>query len=316
MFKDLDCSFVMSWNELAKPFPDDLEHPLKVAARLWNGRDDVFPGPQPTSIERQHFSCLRNKKYHVCDKTDGVRYAFICCTIDDKKVASVIDRSLKAHLLKLRIPRECAKGTVLDGEIIQRTDGAWIFLVYDCVAMCGVPVNTNTFSERLAYTDTFIDTYKKTDSDALLFLKKDIFPLENLNAFLDQNRPYKTDGIILIPDDDPVRVNTHPFYFKLKNGHENTVDFAVNKNGTLFLQSKGELKKTMNCIKDGSARDVPLDIRIGDEAYAIIECRFVKDKEWTFVCARPDKNLPNSLYTHKKTMINIKENIQVDELRN
>lgn len=301
----------MSWDELTKPYPDDLEHPLSVVAPLWNGRDDLFPGPQPTSIERHHFASLKKKKYHVCDKTDGVRYAFICCTIGDKKVASVLDRNLKARLLKLRIPRECAKGTVLDGEIIQRTDGTWIYLVYDCVTMCGVPVNTMSFPDRLSYTDTYIDMYKKRDTDALVFVKKDIFPLEKISAFLDEKRPYKTDGIILIPGDDPVRVNTHPFYFKLKNGHENTVDFAINKKGMMFLQTKGELKKTMNCIKDGSAKDVPF----GDEEYAIIECKFVKDKEWTFVCLRPDKSHPNSVHTHKKTMINIKENIQINELR-
>jgi hypothetical protein len=304
-----------TWNDLAKPYPDDLEHPLSVVASLWNGRDDIFPGPQPISIERQHFPSLINKNYHVCDKTDGVRYAFICCTIDDKKVATVMDRSLKTNLLKLRIPRECAKGTVLDGEIIQRMDGTWIFLVYDCVVMCGKPINTLSFSERMSFTDTFIDMYKKQDTDALLFLKKDIFPLENISMFLDEERPYKTDGVILIPGDDPIRVNTHPFYFKLKNGHENTVDFAINNKGDLFLQTKGELKKTTHHIKDKSAKDVQLTVRIKDEAYAMIECKFVKDKEWTFVCTRPDKILPNSVYTHKKTMLNIRENIQVNELR-
>lgn len=300
------------WDELTRPYPDDLKHPLSVVSPLWNGRDDLFPGPQPTSIERQHFATLKKKKYHVCDKTDGVRYAFICCTIDDKKVATVLDRNLTPRLLKLRIPRECAKGTVLDGEIIQRTDGTWMFLVYDCVTMCGVPVNLMSFPERLSYTDTFIDMYKKRDTDALVFIKKDIFPLENISTFLDEQRPYKTDGIILIPGDDPVRVNTHPFYFKLKNGHDNTVDFAINKKGTMFLQTKGELKKTMNCIKDGTTKDISFD----DKEYVIIECKFVKDKEWTFVCLRPDKSLPNSVHTHKKTLINIKENIQIDELRN
>lgn len=297
----------MIWSELTKPYPEDFNHPLKIVAPLWNGRDDIFPGPQPTSIERQHFSILKKKKYYVCDKTDGVRYGFVCCTVDDKKVATVIDRGLKASLLKLRIPRECAKGTVLDGEIIQRNDGTWIFLVYDCVAMCGIAVNTLSFSERMSYTDTFIDMYKKQSTDALLFLKKDIFPLENISSFLNEQRPYLTDGVILIPGDDHVRVNTHPFYFKLKNGHENTVDFAINNKGVLFLQTKGVLKKTTNRLNH--------EFQIEDE-YAIIECKFVKDKEWSFVCTRPDKSLPNSVYTHKKTMLNIKENIQIDELLN
>ena len=296
----------MHWTERSKDSPLDT-HPLDVVSHLWNGRSDVFPGPQPTSIERQHFEILKKKKYFICDKTDGDRYAFICCTIDDKRIACVIDRKLKCSLLHMRVPRECAKGTILDGEIIQDCNGSWIFLVYDCIAMCGKPVNTRTFEERMTYTNTFIDSYKICESDALLFQKKDMYPLERITLFLAQTRSYNTDGVILIPNDDHVRVNTHPFYFKLKNGHENTVDFYIDEKGVLFLQTKGILKKTINVIKDGSADHIPRP--------SVIECKYVKDREWTYCRHRTDKILPNSMYTHKKTMLNIKENIQISELQ-
>lgn len=296
----------MHWTERAKESPLDV-HPLSVVAHIWNGRHDVFPGPQPISIERQHFDTLKKKKYFVCDKTDGTRYAFVCCTIDDKRIACVIDRKLSCFLLRLRVPRECAKGTILDGEIIQHENGTWMFLVYDCVIMSGVAVHTKTFEERMAYTDTFINAYKRSPDDALFFQKKVVFPLERIADFLSNVKEYNTDGVILIPNTDPVRVHTHPFYFKLKNGHENTVDFAIGEHNVLYLQSKGDLKRTMNVITDGSADHVP--------RHAIIECKFIKDRVWTCVRQRQDKNLPNSLYTHKKTMLNIKENITVYELK-
>lgn len=285
-------------------------HPLNSVCDLWNGKNDIYPGPQPVSIERSHFDILKNKKYYVCDKTDGVRYAFVACDVDDKHVACVMDRTLKCHLLKLRLPRECTRGTVLDGEIIQTKDGVWIFLVYDCVVMCGLDVTTLTFEERMAHTDSFIDAYKKSNDDALLFVKKEYYNIRDIEAFVDRVPEYDTDGLIFIPNDDPIRSTTHPTYFKFKKGVENTVDFALQSDGTLYLQTKGVLKKTMNRAINIDDPNLILNF---SEGPIIVECSFVVNKDWRIKMVRTDKNMPNSLYTHKKTMVNIRENIKLDE---
>lgn len=299
----------MDWTSKTKEYPFD-KHPLDVVCGIWNGKNNNFPGPQPTSIERSHFDLLKNKKYYVCDKTDGVRYAFIACDVRDKHVACVMDRSLNCRLVKMRIPRECARGTVLDGEIIKTKDDTWIFLVYDCVAMCGVDVSTLTFDERMSHADTFIDAYKKTHDDALVFVKKEYHNILDIRSFLQRTPNYDTDGLIFIPNDPPVKINTHPTYFKFKNGHENTVDFALKSDGTMYLQQKGELKKTVNKVIDMDNPNIDLDFSNGP---IIVECAFVRNKDWTIKMVRSDKNMPNSLYTHKKTMVNIRENIQIHE---
>jgi len=302
------------WTDSTKPYPFDT-HPLDVVSCIWNGRNDTFPGPQPCSIERLNFKSLQDNPYFVCDKTDGVRHAFICCDVDNKHIACTMNRQLDCRIMNLKLPRQCTKGTVLDGEIIQRSDGQWIFLVYDCVAMCGRPTLSFPFQERMSYADTFINSYKESIGDALVFQKKMFFPLQNISAFLNIEKAYNTDGVIIIPANDPIKTNSHFNYFKLKNGHENTVDFAIDNNCSLFLQQKGLFKKTMNIVRDSSASGIPRNVSSGSDLYAIVECSFIKNKEWTVKMHRPDKTMPNSLYTHKKTMLNIKENIQTSELQ-
>lgn len=297
------------WKDKTKEYTFDV-HPLDVVCDLWNGKNNNYPGPQPTSIERSHFNLLKNKKYYACDKTDGVRYAFISCDIDNKHIACVMDRNLNCRLVKLRVPRECTKGTVLDGEIIKTKDNTWIFLVYDCVVMCGMNVSTLTFDERMSHADTFIESYKKSNEDALLFIRKDYHDIRDIKSFIERKPNYDTDGLIFIPNEDPIRINTHPTYFKFKNGHENTVDFALKPDGTLYLQQKGELKKTVNKAINIENTNLDLDFSNGP---IIVECTFVRNKDWNIKMVRRDKNMPNSVYTHKKTMLNIKENIKLNE---
>lgn len=301
----------MIWKDKTKEYSLST-HPLSVVCELWNGKDDTYPGPQPTSIERSHFELLKNKRYYVCDKTDGFRYSFIACDVDGKHIACVMDRNLNCHMLKLRLPRECTKGTVLDGEIIQNKDGAWIFLVYDCVVMCGMNVSTLRFDERMEHTETFINSYKKSNDDALLFVKKEYYDIRDIESFINRvpAQNYDNDGLIFIPNDEPVRSNTHPTYFKFKKGNENTVDFALGSDGTMYLQMKGVLKKTINRAINMNDADLDLNFSNGP---IIVECSFVKNKDWNIKMVRNDKNMPNSVYTHKKTMNNIKENIKLNE---
>jgi hypothetical protein len=299
-----------------KPYP--FGNVMKHVCGIWGGNEMTYPGPQPTSIERKHLPLLSKNKYYICDKTDGVRYAFVCCMVDGKKIACIVDRKLNAQIIRLRIPRQCALGTILDGEIITNDAGKTVFLVYDCVAMCGKATNTLPFKERMLHTDTFLKTYKRSDTDAVLFLKKEIVPFAELNTFLDLRREYKSDGVILIPNDEPVKINTHPTYFKLKNGTDNTVDFGMDRSGSMYLQQSGTLKKTTNKIIDNSFEIIDFDNvseMINGTLYIIVECECIGEKNWTVKHTRIDKNMPNSIYTHKKTMINIKENIQLMELK-
>lgn len=299
----------MYWEKLTKPFDDNIFNHIDSK---WGKNEKDYPGPQPTSIERKHFSQLRRNEYAICDKTDGVRYMLACSMVNDKKMAILVDRKFKGYLIKIRIPREALKGTILDGEIVQTHDSKWMFLIYDCVMMSGIDVHEKQLNERLQFAYNFIQKYKYTPEDAVQFKLKPIYPLDRYDIFSQQNQNYNTDGIILIPKNDPVKSGTHLSYFKLKKGCDNTIDFAINKKGHVQLQKNGKLYRTRNTIININDYEKDLDF----DAYEniVVECQFVDDKKWKIKLVRDDKNMPNSEYVFKRTLVNITENIKFDEL--
>lgn len=263
---------------------------LSYMNTFWNGKNQ-FPGPQPISIERKHIDFLKNNSYYVCQKSDGIRYALVCCVFDDKHVCCLIDRNLKVHLMQLRCSKEFYKGSLFDAEYV---DGK--FYIFDCVVMCGIDVHTEPFSKRIQNADTFVKGVRSAN-----FIVKECIPLKQFSGeFKDKN--HMSDGYIFIPEAMPVKSGTHYTYFKLKKGSSNTVDFLL-KDNNLYLQRKGEAYKTKNKLSE----NIP-------DNNVIVECEYDPNKKWKVVKVRTDKDTPNSEYTFKKTLINIKENISIDEI--
>ena len=48
-------------------------------------RGGRFPGPNPVSLDRGTLGRLMAEPYYVCEKTDGVRCALVCCAVDDPR---------------------------------------------------------------------------------------------------------------------------------------------------------------------------------------------------------------------------------------
>jgi len=274
----------------------------------WESDDlERFPGPQPVSIERRHFPLLKRQPYMVCEKTDGVRYMLVCFTsTDGNKVCAITDRAFKAFYLSLTIPRQ----TILDGELVDAKDGKSLYMVYDAVQVNGTDLRRDPLTERLERATKVVKGIIKSAKNPIEVRVKKMLPLEAIGALpaLD-SFPYETDGIVLTPVLEPIRVGTHETMFKWKPRDRITIDFSLQNwhpvNGwDLCVQDRGELYQEASLYPSNTLKDTA--------AGAIVECGY-GNTGWYPVKLRTDKTYPNNRRTYSRTIINIKENIQLNE---
>lgn len=280
-----------------------------------NGRlPPIFPGPQPISIERVHFTILKSNPYVVCEKTDGTRVALLAFTFQGKKVTLLVNRSLRFVWTPLNMPKSAHQGTLLDGELVDKT-----VMMYDAVYVSGEDVKNKNFLDRLEKLDLFVKGIMKLAKDPVLIKIKKFVTLDNLENFQTKtvpNLPYKTDGLIFTPVNDHIRLGTHETMFKWKPRDENTIDFQVKwrPNGSvgLYIQDRGTLYFESEISPDKFEESFVHWL----EEDAILECRYMTHENpmwWKPVGRRTDKTYPNNRRTFYRTLVNIKEDIQWKE---
>lgn len=278
-----------------------VEDPLRrYICQSWNAQNDRFPGPQPVSIERRHFPLLKQQPYVVCEKTDGVRYMLACPP--GSKESYLVNRNFES---KSVVFAGFPKDTILDGELVTTKDGRELFMIHDAVRVKGVNLMNEPLSTRLGFAITAVKSVIKSKKDAFEMKVKIMQPLENINILppLDSFE-YETDGIVMTPVNEPVRMGTHETMFKWKPFHRITVDFMIKNGNELWVQDRGVpyLESQLNNqnqrpdIKDGS----------------IVECGY-GDIGWFVEKVRTDKDYPNNRRTYYNTCTNLRENIQLSE---
>ena len=269
----------------------------------------IFPGPQPVSIERRHIPELWKQPYVVCEKTDGVRNAIMCLKYQEKKYCLVVNRNLDFVVVGLRFP---ATDVILDGEMVQCHDGNWKFMVYDATSPTLV-VQKATLTQRLEAARGVVKKVMKVKGDPFQVGIKQFWDMEKFLEFQQAEFPYETDGLVMTPVKEPVRVGTHESMFKWKPLQQNTIDFQVKRRpgGTkwgLYIQEKGMLY--LECEWE-EVDGVPPEFLKED---AIVECAYVPEhKKWWPLKEREDKNYPNARRTFWRTMINLREDVQPHE---
>ena len=299
-----------------------IDHFHKTIGTFKDGKSPpIFPGPQPVSIERKHFEILKNEPYVVCEKTDGVRHALVCTTFNGTPVAAFLNRALHVQPIKINIPTIHYNGTVLDGELV---DGN-LFMIYDAMQVHGEILMKKNLLERLEFASKFV---RKVKNDSIKIKLKKFFVKDDIEELVNKHIPqlsYKTDGLVFTPVKDEVRIGTHETMFKWKPCNKNTIDFKVKKSPTvetpgcvpgppvwrLYIQERGKL------IHESQ---IPLD-RMSDYKWIrendIVECMYVTWENgplwWKPLKKRSDKTFPNSRRTFYRTLVNIKENIQMKE---
>jgi hypothetical protein len=297
------------------------EHVVNFIHHVW-GSKDYFPGPQPISIERKHFPVLRGAEYVVCEKTDGERHMMVATTFEGKPKCLFVNRAFDMFEVKINLNKKAYEGTILDGELYDNT-----LMVYDALLINGMPVGHMNLYERLTEAEKMMKfiIYMKFDKHRLKM--KTFHAMRDFEKFMDQYLPtvqQKIDGLVFTPVYEPVRIGTHETMFKWKPQEKNTVDFLMKREPTretpgykpgplawrLYVQEKGKM------IFES---EIPLN-RIDDEPWfedgAIVECMYVTWEEpmwWKPLKRRTDKTHPNNRRTFYRTIVNIKENIQMKE---
>jgi len=288
--------------------------------KVW-GTEEYFPGPQPISIERKHFHILQNNDYVVCEKTDGMRYMMVALTYEGARKCIFVNRSFEMFEVSISLRRPAYEGTILDGELYQDT-----LMVYDAIIINGNPVGHMNFKQRLDEIGKLLKTiiYVKTDKHRLKL--KTFYPLIKFKKFMDEYLPTVTqevDGLVFTPVNEPVRIGTHETMFKWKPRNKNTVDFYMKKDTSfvgigqvgppvwkLYVQEKGKL--FFESEFPVSKMDEPWF-----ENGAIVECMYVTWEDgplwWKPLKRRRDKTYPNNRRTFYRTLVNIKEDIEMKE---
>ena len=275
---------------------DPLVQFVHRAWRLPGGStDNWFPGPQPISIERRHFPLLKKSDYLVCEKTDGVRHLLVAFGVD-KKVA-LVNRSFSAtYYNKYTLPRD----TLLDGELVTRTsDQKLIFLVHDAVMIRGESLIDLSLNERLDRARALCRTI--LSKAPFMTVVKTMYPLAEIRS-LEGPSQFMTDGLIFTPISEPIRTGTHETMFKWKPREHITIDFLIKDRVDLYIQERGRL-----------IREAVLDEKKGIYPDGtIIECEHGLNG-WQVVKVRTDKTYPNNRRTFLRTIVNLREDIQLKE---
>jgi hypothetical protein len=286
------------------------------------GSKDYFPGPQPISIEHRHFPVLKGAEYLVCEKTDGERYMMVACMFEGKKKCVFVNRAFSMFEVSINLKKSVYDGTILDGELYEDT-----LMVYDAVWVNGESVWNLNLMKRLEAARSIMKSIIYMKSDQYRLKCKTFHQMREFGKFMDAYLPtvqQKIDGLVFTPVNEPVRIGTHETMFKWKPQEKNTVDFLMKrepsretpgfKPGTpawrLYVQEKGKLF---------FESELPFN-RMEDEPWfedgAIVECKYVTWEEpmwWKPLKRRTDKNYPNNRRTFYRTIVNIKENIQMKE---
>ena len=286
------------------------------------GSKDYFPGPQPVSIEHRHFPVLKGAEYRVCEKTDGERYMMVACMFEGKKKCVFVNRAFNMFEVPINLKKSVYDGTILDGELYEDT-----LMVYDAVWVNGESVWNLNLMKRLDAARSIMKSVIYMKSDQYRLKCKTFHQMREFGKFMDVYLPtvqQKIDGLVFTPVNEPVRIGTHETMFKWKPQEKNTVDFLMKrepsretpgfKPGTpawrLYVQEKGKLF---------FESELPFN-RMEDEPWfedgAIVECKYVTWEEpmwWKPLKRRTDKNYPNNRRTFYRTIVNIKENIQMKE---
>lgn len=272
----------------------------------------AFPGPYPVSIDKGHFPMLKDQTYHLAEKTDGVRFVFMACMYQDIRVCVLFDRKLTPYIFKLRkCPRALSSGSVFDGEVVADTSTQKIvYSIFDAVALCGVPVFRSPFSTRLTLAEKSLAYYEYTLGDTAGIEIKTFYKTKEEFEQRTPSTRFASDGVVFMPENDPIVLGRHDKLFKLKTHH--TIDFSV-RGGKLYVYDDKTKRNKVVGVPTGPNAGLAVD-------GAIVECELdaeasaKKFDKWKVLCVRTDKRSSNTKFVFDKTLLNIRENLTLHEI--
>lgn len=298
-------------------------HILSNWPRLKNR--DVFPGPQPVSIERADMFKLEKYKYYLGEKSDGDRYLFVTVSCGDisNDCCFLVDRKFFVYPLRVEDCTEI-QSTIYDGEVVIEDDKTVSYIIHDCICAMGENVAMKNLDIRLTKLKSVLGTSLHPRPIGLNLKIKKFWNLCDISEFLEElsKTSHTTDGIIFTPVGLPIESGTQYSLFKWKKPENHTIDFHVNiseRRIILSLQQSGSLTKykVLNTKQHSGKKffeelqSILPDIPLSKES--IIECKVINGNYKPFRL-REDKAYPNSIKTCSKTLLNIEENITIQDL--
>jgi hypothetical protein len=213
-----------------------------------------------------------------------------------------VNRAFNIEPVKIRIPKD----TLLDGELVKSKNGRFLFMVYDAVIVKGEDLTNFDLKLRLSKAQAVTKAIIKTASAPFEVRVKTMWPLEDLSKMpsLDDFE-YETDGVVMTPINEPIRMGTHETMFKWKPHERITIDFQLKNGNELFVQDRGEPYKEAVLHLHNRRPDLPDG--------TIVECGY-GELGWFVEKIRTDKTHANNRRTYFRTIVNIRENIQFAEL--
>lgn len=288
-------------NEVVEPVKSDVLKCIKGLVQELSPRGK-FPGPNPCSLEKRDLGAIRRS--WLCEKTDGVRMMLVFLTYNGVKTTFLVTRGWDVYLATFRvIPKVLFQGTALDGELVF-IDKNWTWIGFDAMVVSGIPVWPLPLSDRLRALNRAMSAYSASPEDTVgLRFKRYFKSFDEYSASL-KTSSIPNDGTIVTPEDSAVVIGRHTTLFKLKDSGKHTVDFQF-------------VSPDILCVYDPAHR---ASVAVGTlrldnvPSGSIIEAAYVTGK-WKLVTIRDDKKTSNDMLTYEKTMINIRENLTLPDLR-
>jgi mRNA guanylyltransferase len=309
---------------------EDILNELKnIILSHWQITDgtEFFPAPQPVSLERRDLSKLIDFEYLVCAKSDGMRFLLVCYSGN----SYMVDRAFKFYKVKLNFKNELYDGInklggIFDGELICNKLKKWQYVIHDCINMKGKDVSKNMFPVRYAEIIKLVADIWIANGSEFRLTSKQFFNFKQLGLLnkliIEDKLDHNTDGLIFTPKNKKIGSHTQYDLFKWKPRELHTFDFKITKDSegiTAYVNKNGVHIKYANAPRNSVEEKIFLEgLEQNCKEFVnncIVECDF-DDQTDTYrpIKLRLDKTHPNSFYTVKKTLGNIKENITVEEL--
>jgi hypothetical protein len=300
------------------------------AQQLYNGlwgyasHTSHFIASTPVSLERRHLTDISSQSHVVGEKNDGERKLLLVGAPENNEelpYIAFVNRARKISLVarcseegisaKTQFPNkthtvDLCDGTLLDGELMP----SGTFIVFDCVVAGGYDTKKMPFQDRLRVASSCT----KALGEYLPCEIKRFYPLEQATNVL-ENPTGPCDGLILMPQEDPVQTGRHDNCFKWKPAHKCTVDL-VHSEGLFYVIGEGGKWIDANMDVEGVRLVAPKVVAplVSNMIYEVAPSPEGGSRPWVVMGPRPDKMAPNYVTTVRRTLLTIRDNILPEEL--
>lgn len=307
--------------------PSLQEYLTDQVIKYWEGEQHDnkkrFPGAQPVSIERKNFNTIIREPYVVCAKLDGERFLMFMTKVPEDienpdssmlNITFMVSRNLQFYIITGCWSKEVYEGkTLLDGELLDNGD----FVVHDAIVLAGTVVKPKDWECRWRNTDTFLQGQNTKGKECTLTVRlKKFYRVKSLNLLFKEIEEEKieSDGLVFYPMKDAVKYRNQPNLFKWKPPGHHTIDFKIEiEENEVKLMTWGNKQNLEYKRIPLSFFDKIPSLKTDD----VIEFgTLTKGNQICFIPLkkRDDKPVGNNLYTVRKTLLNVKENITKNEL--